>query len=951
MNNITGRTKEKNYLFRSFDQAKDGRGQIILVSGEAGVGKTALVEETLSYSGLKFYTARCSSGSAPPYGPIISILRNCISESKVKTIDCDGLTKYLPIVLPELGEQTAEANAETLKEAIISALFSLAKKPTAIFIDDIQWADDATIDLLTAISDRIGTNNIIIVCTYISDEITRDHNVKKFKNELRRRRKLNELNVEPLNKDETSQFISSILNGVPDIHLVEKIFSSTQGIPLFIEELVNSLVDNYQLKVGSEKISLAEDADIKIPVNLRDAVLIKLNNITPEARNKLEAASVAGFEFNPALIAMLTGDEKGFDELVKKNLIVEIKSDLFSFRHTIFREVIKEQVIWSKRKALHRKIAEYLEDNKAHSDIVAAHWASANENERAIKMYIASVDHACSVHAYDDAIHAANRALELWKENNEEDKKYDLLLKYAHCCYMTSKLNESVRALKEITESRVRVDTKRLAEAYRMLATIYTLMRMGEMSASSRLKSAELFDQSGLKAEAAIEFLLLAGKYTAQLNLTGALQCTRQASEKAHAVGRMDIDTEARGLAGYVLAMQGKFPEGRNTAQEALADALKYNLTDTASIIYKRLAGTLEYASDYSSARDAYFSAYNYCITEGQDVNAQICLGCMSYTLFQTGEWKKSLEICDQTIKNKNTPEQSVSVAHATKGVILAFRGEIKSAQKNLNRSIEIALKHDAVANQMFALWGLAVLSEYSSDLTKSVHCYLDVINLWKKTQEKHDIILFLIWAGYFFSDTSLRSELTLCTQLLDNIASSTGNPEALTGLAFILGENAVFDGNYLSAIEQYYGALDHLEKLNMPFLQMLIHYRIGIAYSKTEDKINAKKFFLSSNSISKNLGIRPFSVKIGNQLDLLGIKPEESRNPDSEERAARSGLTRRQSEILQLISEGLTNKEIADKLFLSTRTVDMHVGHILERLNCKSRTEAISRAQSLKLV
>lgn len=951
MNNITGRTKEKNYLFRAFDQAKDGRGQIILVAGEAGVGKTALVEETLAHSGLKVYTARCSNGSAPPYGPIISILRTCISENKNKTIDCGGLTKYLPLVLPELSDQTIEADAETLKEAIIAALFSLAKNPAAIFIDDIQWADDATIDMLTTLSDRIVSKSIIIICTYISDEITRDHKVKKFRNDLRRRRKLNELNVEPLNPDETAQFISSILNGEPDNNLVEKIYNNTQGLQLFIEELVNSLIDNYLLKVGTDKISLADNADITIPENLKDAVLNQLNSISPEARNKLETASVAGFEFNPALIIKLTGDEEGFDELFEKNLIRELSPDLFSFRHTIIREVIRDQIIWSGRRALHKQIAEYLEQNNAHPDIVAGHWAASNENEKAIDKYIESAERACSVHAYNDAVQAANRALELWKDGMDEKKKFDLLFRYAHCCYMTANLNESVKALKEITESRSSVDAKKLAEAYRTLATLYSLMRMGELSTASRLKSAELFDKSGLTDEAATELLVLAGKYTAHLELNNALKCAFQASEKARTAGRLDIHTQARGLAGYILAMEGNFLEGKNTAQEALTDAIKYNLPDAASIIYKRLAGTLEYASDYASAREAYLGAYNYCITEGQDVNAQICLGCMSYTLFQTGEWKKSLEICDQTIKNKNTPETSVSVALATKGVILALRGEVKKALSNLNRSIDIALKHEAAANQMFAMWGLAVLSEDSNDNTTAIKNYLDMIKLWETTQDKHDIILFLIWAGYFFSVNSHRNELTLCTQALDNIASSTGNPEALTGLAFVLGENAMLDGQYATAIDQFNGALDHLAKLHMPFLQMLIHFRTGTAYLKSEDHTNAKKYLLSANSISKNLGTRPFSVKIGNQLDLLGIKPEESRKEDSDERGSKAGLTRRQLEILELIAEGMTNKEIADKLFLSTRTVDMHVSHILERLNCRSRTEAISKARNFNLV
>jgi DNA-binding CsgD family transcriptional regulator len=160
-----------------------------------------------------------------------------------------------------------------------------------------------------------------------------------------------------------------------------------------------------------------------------------------------------------------------------------------------------------------------------------------------------------------------------------------------------------------------------------------------------------------------------------------------------------------------------------------------------------------------------------------------------------------------------------------------------------------------------------------------------------------------------------------------------------------------LINNNLSQAIEQYNLALEHLEKLQIPLLQMLIQFRLGAAYIKNNDPLNAKKFLLSANSISRNLGTRPFTVKIGEQLAFIGMKPEESRKEDSEERAEKAGLTRRQSEILELISEGLTNKEIADKLFLSTRTVDMHVSNILQRLNCRTRIDAINKARELKLI
>ena len=187
--------------------------------------------------------------------------------------------------------------------------------------------------------------------------------------------------------------------------------------------------------------------------------------------------------------------------------------------------------------------------------------------------------------------------------------------------------------------------------------------------------------------------------------------------------------------------MQGEFDKGREIVQQALSLALKNNETDAASIIYRRLASTLEYASDYLSARDAYYNAYNFCVTEGKDISAQICLSCMSYTLFQTGEWKKSLEFCREVITDNNTPENSIPVGYSMMGLIFAFRGETKKAFKNLKEGLRLARKNEVTAAELIILWGLAVAYENDSDVSSAIENYRSVLTLWEKTQDRHDVI------------------------------------------------------------------------------------------------------------------------------------------------------------------------------------------------------------------
>jgi DNA-binding CsgD family transcriptional regulator len=397
--------------------------------------------------------------------------------------------------------------------------------------------------------------------------------------------------------------------------------------------------------------------------------------------------------------------------------------------------------------------------------------------------------------------------------------------------------------------------------------------------------------------------------------------------------------------------MQGKFEEGKKVAQNAFSIAIKNNLTEAASIIYRRLASTFEYASDYGSARDTYYSAYDFCISEGKEVSAQICLSCMSYTLFQTGEWKKSLEVCKDVISNENTPEGSITVGFFMMGLIYGFRGEIKKAHKNLNISLNNTKKSDVAVATMFALWGLAIVDDYESNTLSAREKYESIFTFWEKTQDRHDVIIIFMWASNFFSENNMEKEITKCSEALASIVSDTGNPEAMAALVFALGEKAFSNNEFENAVEQFLSALSHLEKLEIPLEVMLIKFRLAVTYKYKDENDNAIKYLNDAYRISKNLGARPFSSKIEIELEKIGINKKESRKENSEERKGRAGLTNRQFEILKLLSQGLTNKEIGEKLFLSTRTVEMHVSHIFERFNCRSRVEAINKAKELALI
>lgn len=241
---IIGRLTEQSRLQDIFQEIQQGKGRIILFAGEAGIGKTALAEECLAQSGLNVFIGRAMENATPPYGPIISALRDCHRQKIGEKIDLGNFRQYLAFLLPELGPAPETVDNEMLVEALSAALAGIANiGPAAIFLDDIQWADNATLEILPVLADRLRNHPLLILATYRSDEIPRGHRIRWLRNELRRRRQLQEISVEALSRHDAAVLIERVLGASPVSDLTELIFQRTMGVPLFVEELSAALVN------------------------------------------------------------------------------------------------------------------------------------------------------------------------------------------------------------------------------------------------------------------------------------------------------------------------------------------------------------------------------------------------------------------------------------------------------------------------------------------------------------------------------------------------------------------------------------------------------------------------------------------------------------------------------------------------------------------------------------
>jgi DNA-binding NarL/FixJ family response regulator len=949
MSELVGRARERAVLQEAMERASSGSGALMLVAGEAGVGKTALVDHLSANWGALVLRGASTQDATAPYGPIVAALRSHLRADPDALEGSVPLLDHLAVLLPELGPAAESTNRMTLFEAVRIALAQLAsKQPVLLTLEDLHWSDAATLDLLSGTAESLADLPALVVGTYRSDGLPRDHGLRRLRNELRRAGRLNELVLEPLAPDELGELLSSLLNAAPAPSLVRAVHDRTAGLPFFAEELAHALVAAGAIQPGRHGLELGGDDDLPLPDTVRDAVRLAAHDLSENARAAADAAAVAGERFDVELVAGIAGDE-GIDELLAHPLIADAGDGQARFRHALSREAVYADIPWLRRRTLHRKVAETLESRAAPATEMAIHWVGARDGEKARAALVAAAAESEAVHAYSDAAQYGRQALELWSDGADDDPaRVDALERYARCSELAGDLLEAVRAWRELCDIHgSRGDGLLLAHAQRRLARAYDLKGERESAFAARRIGAEAFAENGLPAEASVEHLAMAnhlrlsGKHVAAFEIAGA------AVADAELAGRLDLRLRALGLEGLARAKAGDYEPGLATIREALAQALEHDLTRVAAELYQRLSVVLYESANYNQAAEALNTALDLCRIDGGDSLEEACVSCFAYVLRDLGEWQEAARIC----RELEEAGRSIFVAEGLLGSIRAYQGRFTAARRMLNASLAQSSRLGHYNMTIDSTTALAFVAAAEGAHDEAVdHCRA-ILARWEASDDNHYALSGLRWAAAYLARTGELDDAHACTDALTKIASASGQPEALAALAHAIAELALIDGDADLAAEQLMNALDLHRSIDMPFVRTQIELRAGVALAAAGDVEAGLERLSCAYRAARKLGARPVAAEAAREAAALGDSVVRRLGRGAEADAEDGGLSRREREVVRLLAVGRTNREIAQELFLSPRTVDMHVRNILRKLDVRSRVEAANRAGELGLV
>lgn len=940
-----GRAVELAGLREALARCRSGEGGVVLVSGDAGVGKSRLVAEALlDWRGCLLRGTAMAGDSA--YSPVASVLRGVAA-----SFGDDALPRQARVLLPELAVPWRDVDQSALVAAVCTALRDVARRQsTVIVLEDLHWANAATVELVPGLAASLADEAVLLVGTYRAEDLPRSHPVRSMRAQLRRAGRFAEYALAPLTGEQTAELLAEILGADISPDLAAAVHDRAGGVPFFVEELAAALAD-VRVPGEREAFGVAPGTELPLPESVVDAVLVRTAGLRQQAGETVEFAAVFGVRVHLPTLAELSRPAD-VDHLLEAGLLREQADGWAVFRHALVRDALYRTVPWARRRDRHRRIAERLAVGGGAPDLIAEHFIAAQDLERARPLLLSAADRHCAMHAYRDAAALRRRALAIWPDGTDPTGRIAALEDLANCAELCGELDSAVAVWTEVAELRGAAgDLGRAAAAHRRTANAAGLSGDWPRAVASREAAAELYAAAGEHGEAAAERLALAEQLASAAHHTRALEHALVAAEEAEAAGRADLKAHALAVQGSVRASLGDGKGGVALARSGLELALAEHLTEAAGLSYYELASALVHAADYAASAEAYESAADLCRAHRIAGLAQACVACMSVAVRFLGDWDRALTVAREVLDDDSAPAAVRMVAQEEAGLISVLRGDRRRVRTLLRQAADFGRGNGVFGIEVGATWGLAVASDLDGDDSAALRT---VTALLARCEDKEDWVFALPalrWAATFMASRGDHGGLARCHRLLAMAATRNSSGKVLSTLAHAGGELALADGDAARAGAQFRRAVELLHGVTAPYEQALSQLRWGAALAGTRERQPAADVLASAYRTARRLGAKPLARDCAAQLAGIGERVDQRLGRLAARALEPAALTRREREVLRLLARGRTNRQIALELFVSPRTVDMHVRNVLAKLDCSSRAAAATRAAQYGLV
>ncbi|MDQ4127724.1 MAG: AAA family ATPase [Actinomycetota bacterium] len=671
-NPLVGRSEEHAALVRAYE-ATGARGHAVVLEGEAGIGKTRLAEELLAHArdwGAAIVSARCYPGEENlAYGPFVEGLSAAIGQgdraARLEELPAHALTEAARL-LPELAESHPELSPpppldtpgaqSRFFEGISQVLLMVCRgeQPGVLFVDDLHWADDASLDLLAYLVRRLHGRPLCVLLTWRGEEISSDHRLRGLLAEARRAGTATLLTLPRMSPSAVEELARSIASkesaDLPD-GLGKRLYEETEGLPLFVQEYLTAIARG-ALPSGT--------TDWSLPGGVRDLLHGRLQGISETGWQLLTSAAAIGrsFDFDTAREVSGRSEEEtvaALEELISQGLVRGVGGGAgeptlaYDFTHEKLRALVYEETSLVRRRLLHRRVAEAL-PARAHggrelgalAGQIAQHYRLAGQEGEAADYFKLAGEHARALYANKDALAHFRTALALGHS--------DVAALREAVGDMHTLLGEYGAALASYESAAALRDDEALAGVERKLGNVY--QRRGEWELAEGHYEAALaaLGESGPAGERAKLYAARSLNAYHRDHTGGAVKLGRRALELAERGGDAPALAQAHNMLGMLAGGQGDLVRGRRHLERSLELAETLDDPGMRAAALNNLALAYKSAGETERAIERAQAALVLCVSQGDRHREAALHNNLADLLHDAGRTEEALSHLKQSV-------------------------------------------------------------------------------------------------------------------------------------------------------------------------------------------------------------------------------------------------------------------------------------------------------------
>jgi len=672
------------------------------------------------------------------------------------------------------------------------------------------------------------------------------------------------------------------------------------------------------------------------------------------AWSALQAASVVGEAFDLSLLEALGYAVDELDAAFDSGWLISESPPQVRFVSRSAREQVLATMSWSAARRLNDRMADLLLSQKADETVVAQRLAAAHRFPEASQAWLQAGQKACDQQMFADAQKHMTEALRLCPATAPPAERLNILRAMAHCCERAGQRDDLAEICGEMLRQ-AKADPSLEWEAHGRLASLAEAKGETLNALEHRRLAAQAADRTPDELTRGQAWLDYGKNLTECGRVAEAAAALRRAHQLAEATGNHSLKVYAKGDLALALAIGGQATEARELTDAVMEIALELGRHDFVAFAYRRQANVADYRSDYRAERDRHLAALERCRLQPGLEDEQACLACLACTFVRTGEWARALETAQRVLQNE--PQGVLAaIARVALTLVHTFRGELRRGLDLGNRCLNDFRRYGAGSFEFYPLWNLAFAHEQSDAAEQAAELYREIRVLWRQREDLHDAVPGLFFGAALACDMKDAQALADCVDIAVTIAASNPSEEHRGAAEAAQAEQAALQGRTEAACEAYAKAVANFDRLGSPMEIAQVRWRYWRHLSAQGRLPEATQIAEPAIALSKRLGMRPYLDRFQEKAWIAGAADPQASDKENRPAASRTVpkeglLTARQIDVLRAAGEGLTNKEAAAKLNLSPRTVEMHMARTLERLNCRTRTEAVRKASDSGLL